>query len=72
MQAHRGAVHGDTAAMEAGIPASTFYRIERGTHRPSYNTARALARWLGWTVEQVMDAAEQPAPALESSKQTPA
>lgn len=34
----------------------------RGTHRPSADTARALARWLGWTVEQVLEAADQPAP----------
>lgn len=31
------------------------------THAPSADTARALARWLGWTVEQVFEAAETPA-----------
>ena len=35
-------------------------RIERGTHAPSDDTARALARWLGWTAEQVFEAAETP------------
>jgi transcriptional regulator with XRE-family HTH domain len=42
----------------------TLSRLERGTHRPSADTARSLARWLGWTVEQVLDAAEKPAPGV--------
>ncbi len=46
---------------ETAIPPATLSRLERGTHRPSADTARALARWLGWTVEQVLDAADQPA-----------
>lgn len=43
-----------------GLTHSTVSRIERGTHRPSYDTAKALAAWLGWSVEQVMEAAERP------------
>lgn len=43
-----------------GVPAATLSRLERGTHRPSADTARKLATWLGWTVEQVLDAADQP------------
>ncbi len=46
------------AADEVGIPQATLSRIERGTHRPSVETARALADWLGWSLEQVLDAAE--------------
>ena len=45
---------------ESTIPRATLSRIERGTHAPSADTARALARWLGWTVEQVFEAAETP------------
>jgi transcriptional regulator with XRE-family HTH domain len=45
---------------ETGIPDATLSRVERG-RMPSYPTALALARWLGWTVEQVMEAAEKPA-----------
>jgi len=40
----------------------TVPRIERGTHRPSYDTAVRLAAWLGWSVERVMGAASEPAP----------
>jgi DNA-binding XRE family transcriptional regulator len=47
-------------ANAAGLPRFTLSRIERGTHRPTYDTARALATWLGWTVDEVMVAAETP------------
>lgn len=43
-----------------GVAETTISHQERGTHRPSYDTAVKLARWLGWTVEQVMEAAAQP------------
>jgi DNA-binding XRE family transcriptional regulator len=52
----------EAVAAEVGLPRATLSSIERGAFRPSYDTARALARWLGWTVEQVMDAADRPAP----------
>lgn len=45
---------------EAGVPAATLSRIERGTHEPSTKTALALARWLGWSVERVLEAAKAP------------
>ena len=60
VQRKRGGVSLRTAAEEAGVPDTTLSRIERGTHRPSYDTARAIATWLGWTVDEVMVAAEAP------------
>lgn len=44
-----------------GIPETTLSRVERGAGRPSYETARALAAWLGWSLERVLEAAESPA-----------
>jgi DNA-binding XRE family transcriptional regulator len=44
-------------ADEVGVPHATLARLERGSHRPSWDTAVALAAWLGWTPGQVMDAA---------------
>ena len=49
------------AANEAGIEESTFSRAERGVGRPTYETAVKLAAWLGWTTDQVMEAATMPA-----------
>ena len=49
------------AGDQCGVPGSTLTKIERGAHRPSYDTALKLARWLGWTVEQVMEAAGEAA-----------
>lgn len=49
------------AAAELGVSRSTLAEAERGTHAPSLATARALARWLGWSLEDVLDAAERPA-----------
>lgn len=69
MQLHRGALTGDEAAVVLHVTAGTYYKLERGTHRPSTDTARALAKWLGWTVEQVLDAADQPAPPRDSPEQ---
>ena len=59
----RGLTTQAEAAIELGIVPLTLSRIERGTHRPSYDTAVKLAAWLGWTVEQVMEAAGEAAPA---------
>lgn len=50
----RGDLSQVDAAQAAGVPRATLSRLERGTHRPSYDTAVKLARWLGWTVEEVM------------------
>jgi hypothetical protein len=44
-------------------------RLERGTHRPTYDTAVKLAAWLGWTTDQVMQAAAQPAPTTDTPDQ---
>lgn len=49
------------AADRIGVSRSGLAGVERGTHRPSYDTAVKLAAWLGWTVEQVMTAATEPA-----------
>lgn len=49
------------AADDAGVRRETLSRIERGAHQPSIGTALALARWLGWSVEQVIEAARTPA-----------
>ncbi|MBL8619177.1 MAG: helix-turn-helix transcriptional regulator [Deltaproteobacteria bacterium] len=50
------------AAAEIGVPQATLSRLERGKHRPSADTARKLAKWLGWTIEQVLEAADTPLP----------
>lgn len=63
IQARRGARASAEVAPEVGVDYSTLLRFERGTHRPSYDTAVKLAVWLGWTVEQVMSAAATPATA---------
>lgn len=49
-------------AAELGMDHDHYYRLERGTHVPSYPTAVKLAAWLGWTVERVMDSASEPVP----------
>lgn len=61
IRSRRGRHSQIAAAQESGIPDATLSRIERGTSRPSPETARALATWLGWTLEQVFEAAERPA-----------
>lgn len=60
MRAKRGNQSLQQAAGDAGVPFSTLSRIERGTHAPSADTALALARWLGWSMEQVMEASKTP------------
>lgn len=62
LRVRRGSVIGPDVAVELGVEAGHYYRLERGQHTPSASTARKLAAWLGWTVEQVLDAAEAPAP----------
>ncbi len=62
IRAQRGEVSLEAIAAELDVSHTTLSRLERGTHRPSAATARTLARRLGWTVEQVLDAAEQPVP----------
>lgn len=58
IQARRGGgTSQEDAAAALGLTGVTLSRLERGAHRPSYDTAVKLARWLGWTVEAVMEAA---------------
>lgn len=61
MQSCRGSATGAETAEHLGISKATWHRLERGT-QPSIAVARILAKWLGWTTDQVYDAAEQPAP----------
>lgn len=46
------------AAEETGVAFSVLSKVERGGGF-NQQTARSLARWLGWTTDQVLDAAEQ-------------
>lgn len=69
LRARRGTTIGAVAAAGLGLDHDHYYRLERGTHRPTYDTAVKLAAWLGWTVEQVMTAASQPAPAPDAPSQ---
>ncbi len=62
IRARRSGVSQEDSADEAMVPRGTLSRIERGVSKPSAETARALARWLGWTIEEVLDAAEAPNP----------
>ena len=50
----------EEAAREAGLTQITLSRSERGSHAPSTTTALALAKWLGWSVEAVLEAAARP------------
>lgn len=60
MQAQRAAAPGHQVATQLGLDPAVYYRLEAGRRGPSPSTARILARWLGWTLEQVFDAAAQP------------
>lgn len=62
MQARRAGRSQRAVAEETGISDSTLSNIERGSHAPSLSTALALARWLGWTVEAVSEAARTAVP----------
>lgn len=66
IQAKRADLRQQDAADELGVSGGTLSRLERGTHQPSADTALKLARWLGWSVEQVLEAAKAPAPSSES------
>ena len=59
MQARRG----DTPLrhLDLGVAQTTLSGVERGSHTPSPDTAMKLAAWLGWTLEQVYEAAATPA-----------
>lgn len=53
---------------EIGVGHSTLSRIEVQTTVPSTAVARSLARWLGWSLDDVIAAAERPAK-TESSRE---
>lgn len=61
MQARRGDSPLRDVAVELGVANTTLSHLERGTHRPSLDTARKLAVWLSWSIEEVVQAAETPA-----------
>lgn len=58
--AARGARSQRQLDAELGVSRGAVGRIESGSHTPSLRTALILARWLGWTVEQVIEAADAP------------
>jgi len=60
VQQKRGDRHLRDAGAELGLADTTLSRIERGTHLPSLETALALARWLGVSVERVVEMAGTP------------
>lgn len=60
IRAHRAPLSQEEAGGVCGIPAGTMSRVERGVHRPDTDTVVKLARWLGWTMEEVVAAASQP------------
>lgn len=49
-------------AEEIGTDPAVYHRLEAGQRQPSLRTALQLARWLGWPVERVVEAATQPLP----------
>lgn len=59
LRSRRGELSLTLVSEDAGVPWPTLSRLERGTHRPSADTARKLATWLGWTVEEVLVAADE-------------
>lgn len=61
IQQRRGGRRQVDVGAEVGLNGTTLSRLERGTHQPSAATALKLAPWLGWTVEQVLRAAQEPA-----------
>jgi plasmid maintenance system antidote protein VapI len=65
LQSRRAGRPSTEVAPEIGVTHTTWLRLERGTNRPTYDTAVKLAAWLGWTTDQVMEAAARPAPAAE-------
>jgi len=58
--ARRDGRSGRDAAAEIGIDQGVLSRLERGERDPSIQTTLKLARWLGWTAEQVIEGARVP------------
>lgn len=59
LQERRAGRSSTVVGPEVGVTHSTWLRLERGTHQPSYPTAVKLAAWLGWSTDEVMAAAGQ-------------
>ena len=47
-------------AAEIGISQASLSRVETGKGTITLETALALARWLGWTVEELAEASKEP------------
>ena len=58
IQARRGASKLRDIADEAGLSWATLARLERGGGVQKSATRLAVAWWLGWTEEQIADAAK--------------
>lgn len=56
IQAKRGTSKLRDIADEAGLSWATLARLERGGGVQKIATRLAVARWLGWTEEQVIEA----------------
>ena len=69
IQQRRGTARQEDVAEELRLTGATLSRLERGANRPTYDTAVKLAAWLGWTTDQVMQAADQPAPPSDTPDQ---
>ena len=67
MVAARGARPLTAVAAEMGLTYHAISGLERGRSGPSGATALKLARWLGWTVEDVLIAATKPVRPGESA-----
>lgn len=65
MAERRGLRSRRDVAAEIGIDHAVYHRLEAGTRRPSGETALKLARWLGWTAEQVIEGARVQAESAE-------
>jgi DNA-binding XRE family transcriptional regulator len=51
LRARRGQRHQAEVAVEISISRSALSELERGTHAPSTRNARAVAAWLGWSLD---------------------
>lgn len=58
IQAKRGNAKLRDIADESGLSWATLARLERGGGVQKIATRVAVARWLGWTEEQIADAAK--------------
>lgn len=59
IQLRRGDATGREIAPTVGVSYAGIHRLERGA-RPGVETALTIARWLGWTMEEVLAAAKRP------------